>query len=107
MKSRVQSVSCNCRLLRRLAMARANCKAEATKIGATGRLRLRAILCGEGWTARRTPADVQNAPGMRLAFAVIAHVHANILIIDEALAVGDAFFVQKCMRFLRRFMETL
>ena len=41
---------------------------------------------------------------VRLAFAVIAHVDAEILIIDEALAVGDAFFVQKCMRFLRDFM---
>ena len=43
---------------------------------------------------------------VRLAFAVIAHVDAEILVIDEALAVGDAFFVQKCMRFLRRFMES-
>ncbi len=43
---------------------------------------------------------------VRLAFAVIAHVSADILIIDEALAVGDAVFTQKCMRFLRRFMET-
>jgi len=43
---------------------------------------------------------------LRLAFAVIAHVDADILVIDEALAVGDAFFTQKCMRFLRRFMET-
>jgi lipopolysaccharide transport system ATP-binding protein len=43
---------------------------------------------------------------VRLAFAVIAHVDADILVIDEALAVGDAFFVQKCMRFLRRFMES-
>jgi lipopolysaccharide transport system ATP-binding protein len=42
---------------------------------------------------------------VRLAFAVIAHVDAHILVIDEALAVGDAFFVQKCMRFLRHFME--
>ncbi|MET3889529.1 lipopolysaccharide transport system ATP-binding protein [Bosea sp. OAE506] len=40
---------------------------------------------------------------VRLAFAVMAHVDADILIIDEALAVGDAFFVQKCMRFLRDF----
>ncbi|OIR10713.1 teichoic acids export ATP-binding protein TagH [mine drainage metagenome] len=42
---------------------------------------------------------------VRLAFAVIAHVDADILVVDEALAVGDAFFTQKCMRFLRGFME--
>ncbi|QBG90905.1 ABC transporter ATP-binding protein [Xanthomonas oryzae] len=42
---------------------------------------------------------------VRLAFAVIAHVDADILVIDEALAVGDAVFVQKCMRFLRSFRE--
>lgn len=43
---------------------------------------------------------------MRLAFAVIAHVDADILVIDEALAVGDAYFQQKCMRWLRQFCET-
>ncbi len=42
---------------------------------------------------------------VRLAFAVIVHVDADILIIDEALAVGDAFFSQKCMRFLRGFQR--
>lgn len=42
---------------------------------------------------------------VRLAFAVIAHVDADTLIIDEALAVGDAFFTEKCMRFLRGFMK--
>ncbi|MGU7773631.1 ABC transporter ATP-binding protein [Burkholderia sp. MR1-5-21] len=40
---------------------------------------------------------------VRLAFAVIAHVDADILVIDEALAVGDAFFNQKCFRFLHDF----
>ena len=40
---------------------------------------------------------------MRLAFSVAAHVDAEVLIIDEALAVGDARFVQKCMRFLNEF----
>ncbi len=40
---------------------------------------------------------------MRLAFAVIAHVDADVLIIDEALAVGDAYFQQKCLRWLRDF----
>ena len=43
---------------------------------------------------------------VRVAFAVIAHVDADILVIDEALAVGDAFFTQKCMRFLRKFMNS-
>lgn len=42
---------------------------------------------------------------MRLAFSVIAHVDANVLIVDEALAVGDAYFQQKCMRWLRGFRE--
>ncbi|WP_269531320.1 ABC transporter ATP-binding protein [Chitinimonas sp. BJYL2] len=40
---------------------------------------------------------------VRLAFAVVAHVDADVLVVDEALAVGDAFFTQKCMRFLRDF----
>lgn len=40
---------------------------------------------------------------VRLAFALIAHLDADILVIDEALAVGDAYFTQKCVRFLRDF----
>ena len=41
----------------------------------------------------------------RLAFAVAAHVDASVLIVDEILAVGDAAFAQKCMRFIRKFRE--
>ncbi|MEZ8602571.1 ABC transporter ATP-binding protein [Vibrio splendidus] len=42
---------------------------------------------------------------VRLAFSVIANIDADILVIDEALAVGDAHFQQKCMRFLKKFKE--
>jgi lipopolysaccharide transport system ATP-binding protein len=39
----------------------------------------------------------------RLAFAICAHVDADILIIDEALAVGDEAFRDKCLEFLADF----
>ena len=42
---------------------------------------------------------------VRLAFAVVAHVDPAILIVDEALSVGDAIFGQRCMRFIRQFRE--
>jgi len=34
---------------------------------------------------------------MRLAFAVAAHLHPEILLIDEVLAVGDANFQRRCL----------
>jgi len=42
---------------------------------------------------------------MRVAFAVTTSVDADILLIDEALAVGDIFFTQKCFRHLYSLIE--
>jgi lipopolysaccharide transport system ATP-binding protein len=41
----------------------------------------------------------------RLAFSVCAHADADILIVDEALSVGDAAFALKCDAFIRDFTE--
>jgi lipopolysaccharide transport system ATP-binding protein len=43
---------------------------------------------------------------VRLAFSVAAHANAEILIVDEALAVGDVFFQQKCYRKIRQIIES-
>src|SRR5438552_346869 len=42
---------------------------------------------------------------MRLAFSVAANVNPDILVIDEALAVGDGYFQKKCMDKIREFQE--
>ena len=42
---------------------------------------------------------------VRLAFAVAINVDPDILVIDEALAVGDMRFQQKCFRKMRSFKE--
>jgi len=39
----------------------------------------------------------------RLAFAICVHAEADILIVDEALAVGDAAFRGKCLAFMESF----
>lgn len=43
---------------------------------------------------------------LRLAFAVATSVDAEIVLIDEALAVGDVFFQQKCYRRLEALRDS-
>lgn len=42
---------------------------------------------------------------VRLAFAAAIHADPDILIVDEALAVGDIAFQHKCMNRMRQFMQ--
>jgi hypothetical protein len=42
---------------------------------------------------------------VRLAFSVAVNVNADILIVDEALAVGDAIFQHRCFRKIREMQE--
>ncbi|MFA6361823.1 MAG: ABC transporter ATP-binding protein, partial [Candidatus Shapirobacteria bacterium] len=43
---------------------------------------------------------------MRLAFAVAIHVHPEILIVDEILAVGDTNFQKKCFGYMENLKKS-
>jgi len=42
---------------------------------------------------------------LRLAFAAAAHADPDLLLIDEVLAVGDAFFQQRCLMRIRELQQ--
>ncbi|MCI4626449.1 MAG: ABC transporter ATP-binding protein [Candidatus Magnetoovum sp. WYHC-5] len=43
---------------------------------------------------------------VRLAFSCAVKMQPDILVIDEALSVGDVFFQQKCYKLIRQIMES-
>lgn len=53
----------------------------------------------------RPVAEYSSGMFARLAFAVCAHVDADILVVDEVLAVGDVAFQAKCRRFMEEFLR--
>lgn len=60
----------------------------------------------ELWDFIDTPVK-RYSSGMyiRLAFAVAVHAEPEILLVDEVLSVGDAFFQEKCIERMHRFQR--
>jgi ABC-type polysaccharide/polyol phosphate transport system ATPase subunit len=42
---------------------------------------------------------------LRLGFAIAAHTHAPILLVDEVLTVGDQYFQRKCIKKIEDFLD--
>ncbi len=42
---------------------------------------------------------------LRLGFSIAVHAHAEILLVDEVLAVGDQYFQRKCIRRIQQAVE--
>lgn len=88
---------------------RENVHLNASILGMSSReieARMPAILeyAGVGDFVDRPVRTYSSGMVVRLAFAVCAHVDADVLIIDEALAVGDARFQFKCFATLNQFL---
>jgi lipopolysaccharide transport system ATP-binding protein len=43
---------------------------------------------------------------LRLGYAIVAHIDAEVLLVDETLSVGDIGFQRRCASHVRRFVES-
>ncbi len=71
------------------------------------RARMAAIreFSGLGDAFDRPAKTYSSGMSLRLGFSAAIHADPEVLLIDEALAVGDAFFQQRCLARLRRLRE--
>ena len=71
----------------------------------TARMEAIRELCGLGDFFDQPVKLYSSGMGARLAFAVCAHADGDILIVDEALAVGDEAFRKRCQVLIRDFRQ--
>jgi lipopolysaccharide transport system ATP-binding protein len=71
----------------------------------TARMEAIQELCGLGDFFDQPVKLYSSGMGARLAFAVCAHADGDILIVDEALAVGDEAFRKRCQSLIREFRQ--
>lgn len=64
-----------------------------------------AEFAGIGEFMDRPVKEYSSGMYVRLAFATAIHVEPEVLIVDEALAVGDAIFANRCVRKLEELKE--
>lgn len=64
-----------------------------------------AAFAGIGEFLHRPVKEYSSGMYVRLAFATAIHVEPEILVVDEALAVGDAVFANRCIRKFEEFRQ--